>query len=49
MVVMEQVVVLPQRMVAVVVAEQPLSELLELHHQQERVELEHQQKFQDHL
>ncbi len=49
MVVLVQMLVVHQHMVAVAVVEQPLSELMELHHQQERVELEHQQKFQDHL
>ena len=49
MVVLVQELVLPQRMVPVAVAEQPLLELMEVHQQQERVELEHQQKFQDHL
>ena len=49
MVVLVQDLLLPQRMVAVAVAEQPLLEVMEVHQQQERVELEHQQKFQDHL
>tara|TARA_R100001086_G_C11620444_1_gene198686 strand:+ start:128 stop:421 length:294 start_codon:yes stop_codon:yes gene_type:complete len=49
MVVLVQDLLLPQRMVAVAVAEQPLLEVMEVHHQEERVELEHQQKFQDHL
>ena len=49
MVVLVQDLLLPQRMVEVVVAEQPLLEVMEVHQQQERVELEHQQKFQDHL